>query len=233
MPVEQVKFAELHLVFGPYAYRENVPGVTDFEYDDESETQRVGANSFGARGPIAITDFYQGVQGRFNVVGSDGEAIVLAIANGEDPAQFSVDNPLRRYYFFIAATAYDEDGITPTWCHVIWEAKLNGPPLRIGPDARQYQFQAKRSKRIKGRRVRIQVYSGAATPVTSLPFAATPQQDDEGNFALVLLRQTQGSKVVRLLRKGVDYTETSTAITLTQGLAANERALVIYAATPS
>lgn len=233
MPIEQPKVAELHLIFGPYAHASKVPGVTAFPYTDEAEVTRRGANNFGNAGPLEITEQYQGVAGSFTIEGSEGEDIVQAIVSGVDPATFTVDNPKKRFPFYIISNAYEEDGVTPLRGHFINFAKLAGTPAQVGPDARTYNFQAKSSKRSKGKKIVYEVFNGNATPVTALTLGNQALQDDDGNYALLVLRQTQNTKTVKILKKTTDYTETSSAITLKSGLTASERGVVIYIANPT
>lgn len=126
MPIEQSKVAEFSLIFGPFAMKEKVPGVTAFTYTDEAEVTRRGANNFGNQGPLEITDMYQGVSGSFTIEGSEGEDIVQAIISGTDPTTFVVDDPKVRFPFYIVSNAYEEDGITPIRGHFINYAKLAG-----------------------------------------------------------------------------------------------------------
>lgn len=233
MPIEQPKVAELHLIFGPYAYYDKVPGVTGFTYTDEAEVTRRGAGNFGNNGPLEITESYQGVAGSFTIEGSEGEDIVQAIISGVDPSTFTVDNPKKRFPFYIIGNAYEEDGTTPLRGHFINFAKIAGTPAQIGPDARTYNFQGKTSKRSKGRKMAYQVFNGNATPVTVLTLTNAALQDDDSNYALLVLRQTQGTKTVKILKKTTDYTETSSAITLISGLTATEKAIVVYIANPT
>ncbi|MHB1418481.1 MAG: hypothetical protein ACYCX4_02675 [Bacillota bacterium] len=232
MTIEQAKVSELALIFGPYAYQEDVSGVTAFQYTDESETTRRGANNFGNTGPLNITDSYQGVNGSFTLEGADGEDQLQAIISGTPLASFVLDNPKRRYPFYIVSNAYEEDGSTPVRGHFIDYAKLAGTPAQVGPDARTYNFQAKASKRARAKKVVIKVFDGNAVPVTALSLAEEAYADGDGNMALLVLRQTTGTKTVTRLVKTTDYTEATvanvTTVTLVSGLAATEKALVVY-----
>jgi hypothetical protein len=228
MAIEQAKVSELHLIFGPYASCLNIPGVTALNYTDEMEVTRRGANNFGNIGPIAITDGYQGINGSFTIEGAEGEDQLQAIVNGTPLADFKVDNPQKRYPFYIVSNAYEEDGITPIRGHFVNYAKLSGMPSQVGPDARTYNFQAKKSKRSRGKKIMAEVFNGAVSPVTVLTLGGTALQDDENNYALLVLRQTENTKTVTVLKKTTHYTETASAITLLSGLVATEKALVIY-----
>lgn len=228
--IEQAKVAELHLIFGPYAAYSDVPGVTDFKYNDEANVTRRGQDNFGNQGPLAITDSYQGVSGSFSLEGSAAEDILQAIISGTPPASFAVDNPKKRYPFYIISNAYEEDDVTPLRGHFINYAKLSGTPAMVGPDARTYNFQAKSSKRAKGKKILYQVFDGNATPVTVLTLSSSALADDDGNYALLVLRQTESTKTVSILQKTTHYTEAAGAITLLSGLTATEKALVIFIA---
>ncbi|MFO7172055.1 MAG: hypothetical protein DIU70_003670 [Bacillota bacterium] len=227
--IEEVKNAEVTLIFGPFAVAEKVPGVTAFQHTPEHQVQRRGASNFGGRGPVAITSDYQGESGSITIEGIEGDRMLAAILSGEDPAQFVVEDPRRRFPIYIISNSYDDDGVTPLVGHYVHYCKFENQPRPVGPDARSYNFQGLWSKVFHGKKVVYEVFDGAATPVTALNLSQTAFQDPEDQtVALAVLRQTQNTKSVKVLKKGTDYTETESTITLTQGLAENERALVIY-----
>lgn len=227
--IEDVANAELHLIFGPYAVQQKVPGVTGFQHTPEQTVTRRGANNFGNTGPVAITDNYQGETGSITVEGTEAERIIAALLGGVDPATLAfTDDPKVRFPLFIVSNAYDDDNTTPVKGSFVHYAKFENTPRPVGPDARSYNFQAMRSKDVFGKAIAIQVFDGNAVPVTALTLASQAMADNDNSFALLVLRQTQGTKTVTVLKKTTDYTETNSVITLLSGLTATEKALVVY-----
>lgn len=228
--IEQVSKAELHAIFGPYAYSEKIAGVTAFSHTQEQTVTRHGANNFGGTGPVAVTHNYQGESGSITIEGTQGDSILAALVSGVDPATFVVDNPKNRFPLYFVSNSYDEDGATPIAGHIVIYAKIENTPRPVGPDARSYNFQAKSSKVFHGKKIAIDAFPGNATPVTSLVLTDAAFEDpDDSTYAQLVLRQTTGTKTVTVLTKGTDYTETASTITLTTGLTATEKAIVVYA----
>jgi hypothetical protein len=228
--VEQVANAEVHAVFGPYALQQKLAGVTAFQHTEEQTVKRLGMNNFGGTGPVAITDDYQGESGQVTIEGIDGDKALIALMNGNPPATHVVDNPKNRYPLYLVSNAYDEDGTTPLRGDFVSYAKFENTARPVGPDARSYNFQAKWAKVFHGKKIAIQVFDGNATPVTALTLTTSAYQDpDDQMIALAVLRQTQNTRTVKPLAKTTDYTETTSVITLLTGLAATEKAIVIYA----
>jgi len=63
-----------------------------------------------------------------------------------------------------------------------------------------------------------------------LTLSSTALQDPvTSNYALLVLRQaSNATKVVTVLKKTTDYTETGTVVTLVSGLVTGEKALVVF-----
>lgn len=229
MKIEQAANAELHAVMGPYVQSSSIPGVTAFQHTSEQTVTRRGQNNFGNSGPIAITDQYMGESGSLTIEGEDGEAILAALLNGVAPASFVMDDPKVRYPLYLVSNAYDEDGTTPIAGHFVKYAKFENNPRPVGPDARTHNFQALLATVFHGKKVIIDTFDGNAVPVTALTLSQTAYQNpNNSTYALVVLRQTTGTKTVSVLALTTGYTETSTAITLVSGLTATEKATVIY-----
>lgn len=226
--IEETANAELHLIFGPYALQQKVPGVTGFQHVSEQTVTRRGQNNFGNTGPVAITDSYQGETGSITLEGAEAEKILAALLSGADPATFVTDNPKTRFPLYVVSNTYDDDGVTPIKGSLVHYAKFENTPRPVGPDARSYNFQAMRAKDFFGKVVKVQVFAGNATPVTVLTLGDTALADDAGDYAQLVLRQTENTKTVTILKKTTDYTEASGAVTLLSGLTATEKALVIY-----
>lgn len=229
MPFEQPRQSKLILIAGPNAWGA-IPGVTEFGYTHESDVTRRGQGSFGANGPRGITEVYNGISGNFSEEGPEGEDAVNAIATMQDPASFVTGDMSNRYPFYIVGLAYEEDGVTPIRSHYVEYAKLGGAPKAVaGQNAMQFSFQAMSARDFAKKEIKIQTFPGNATPVTSLSLGSdTAYAYDGTNYALLVMRQSTNSKTVKVLKLGTDYTETDEAITLTTGLAATEKALVVW-----
>lgn len=229
MQIEQLANAELHIVFGPQALSQKVPGVTAFQHTAEQTVTRRGQNNMGNSGPVAITDQYQGETGSVTIEGADGDKILSALLNGVDPTTFVMDSPKTRYPLYLVSNAYDEDGVTPLAGHFVDYAKFENNPRPVGPDARSHNFQAILGKVFYGKKIIVQVFPGNAVPVTALALSDTAMADPEdGSFAMLVLKQTAGNKTVTRLKKTTDYTETSGVVTLLVGIGATEKALVVF-----
>jgi len=227
MPFEQARNAELYLIGGPFSWS-LVSGATAFGYNHEEDTQRRGAGAFGASGPLGITQTYQGVSGSFDIEGVDGEDVVNAVATRQAISGFISGDLSQKYPFYIVSNVLDEDKETVLRSHLVFGAKLAGTPKNVaGQNAKTFNFQAIRANDFRSKLIQIDEFIGNATPVTSLDFTQTPYQHD-GKYARLVLRQSENRKKVKVLQVGTDYTETETAITLTTGLGADEKALVLY-----
>ncbi|HBX22672.1 MAG TPA: hypothetical protein DEF34_03390 [Desulfotomaculum sp.] len=238
MPVRQNKNSELHVIGGPFAYGE-IPGVQAFGYDPQRTLQRRGNNTFSGDGPVAITDNFEGVTGSFDVEGVDGEKAVMAYAARQALASFVSGHPTSNMPVFIVAKNFDDDKVTPLGCDFIDTAKIGTLRRGVITGAAQFPFEALNYREVFDKEILIEEVAGAATPVTALTLGETAAalKDKDGNdyYALAVLIQTQDSAVVKRLLKAETavagyFSETSTAITLhaDDGLAATDKALVVY-----
>lgn len=115
----------------------------------------------------------------------------------------------------------------------IWGAKFDGDGEQIdsGNGARQLTGQALDAQEFEAA-IQVDRIAGNATPVTTLTPSETTMiawpSSTGDRYALAVLRQKADGSVILLDKDLGDYTETSTGITLTEGLAADEAALIAY-----
>ena len=245
--VKQNKNTQLFLIGGPYCHGE-VPGVQKFSYDPQRKLTRRGTNTFFGDGPVAITDNYEGVTGNFETDGAEGEQTVLAFASRQAVADFVSYHPSNNMPVYIVNKAFEDDGVTPLGCDFIDTAKIGSLKRGVLDGNAVFPFEALNYKEVFGKEIIIEEFPGNATPVVSL---ATDSDSDnpavqlEGRgsatyYALAVLKQESGSKIVTRLKKAQTaasgyYSEavSTGALTITlhadDGLGADEKALVIYA----
>lgn len=227
---EQNPNSHLTLIGAPYAWGE-LPGVQAFGYNQLRTVTRRGTKTFGTAGPSGITKNYEGVSGTFDVEGTDGENAVLAYASRTALASFVSYDPVAGLMpAYLVANIFDDDGETPLRSHLVYNAELGQLARGLPDNARQFSFEALKAREFAGKQIIVQEFNGNATPVTALTLSSTALQDPvTGNYALLVLRQaSSATKVVTVLKKTTDYTETGTAVTLVSGLTTNEKALVFF-----
>ena len=218
-----------------------IPGITDFGYDHELGVERKGEGQFGVNKPIDLTDSYKGIKGTFTAEGSEGEKAVLAALAGVARSSFvnAVYNKMRKAY--LVANITDDDG-SPLNAHFCDTVKIEMASKAIGGDqAHKYPFQGIWGQDFPGHKLRYFVMNGNATPVTALTFPTgeTPvawlDENKASRYALLVLRFAGATSTDKRLLYATAaaagyYSETSTAVTLAtgDGLAATDKALVVY-----
>lgn len=227
---EQTPNSHLILIGSPNTQGE-IPGVQAFGYNQLRTVTRRGTKTFGTAGPAGITKNYEGVSGSFDVEGVDGENAVLAYASRTALGSFITFDPVAGLMpAYLVANIFDNDGTTPLRSHLVSGVELGQLPRGLPDNARQFSFEALKGREFAGKQLVVQTFDGAASPVTTLTLSSTAIQDPvDSVYALLVLRQASSStKVVSVLKKTTDYTETATALTLLSGLATGEKALVVF-----
>ncbi|MBC9783548.1 hypothetical protein H1S01_03350 [Heliobacterium chlorum] len=239
MGLRQNKNSHLFMIGGPYAWGE-IPDTQAFGFDPQRKVERRGNNTFGGRGPVAITDNYEGVTGSFEVEGTRGEKTALAYANRKQPSAFINDPPHTNMPIYLVSKDFDDDGVTPLGGSVIDTAKIGNKQRGVRTGNVQFPFEALTYAEVFDKEIIIQEFDGEATAVTTLDLSDDAAPLDDGNggtfYAILVLIQAQNSKQVKRLTKGTAaaagvYTETASAITLhsSDGLGPNTKAIVVYA----
>lgn len=255
MPFEQNRNAQLTIISsagiltGTFATAADVtaamaanaiPGITDFGYDHELGVERKGKGQFGVNKPVGIIDEYGGIKGNFDVEGTDGEKAVLAAINRIARASYVNGNYNKLYELFILANVTTDDGASLA-AHFCDTCKIDGVPKKVSADAKRFSFQGIIGRDFSGKKLRYHVVNGNATPVTALnyPTGETPVSwvDETGKtrYALLVLRFNGVDSINKRLELATTaaagyYSETGTAVTLASadGLATNDKALVVY-----
>ncbi len=255
MPFEMKRNGQLHLfttpaiITGTFADSTSVtaamlanaiPGVTDFGYDHELGVERKGKGQFGANKPVGIVDEYGGIKGNFDIEGTDGEAAVLAAISRIARASFVNANYNKLYECYIMANVTADDGAALR-AHFCETCKVDNIPKKVGPDAKRFSFQGIIARDFVGKKIRYHVIPGNATPVTALTYptgetaAAWTDENSATRYALLVLRYKDSDKTVRKLELASAaatgyYAETGSAVTIAagDGLAASDKALVVY-----
>jgi hypothetical protein len=256
MGYEQARNGEFHIISSPAIvsgtfdtgantllamFANQIPGITDFGYDHENDVQRRGKGQWGKNKPTGITDEYGGIKGNFDVEAHEGEKAVLAAIHKKTVAAYVSGRYNRLQEFFILANIETDDG-APMKCHFCWNCKVDGVPKKVSGDAKRFSFQGIIATDFEEKRGKYMTKDGNATPVTSIAIPTgdtaitwTDDQDQARFTLLVLVYRTATASVKEYVEVAAtpaagQYTATGSTITLnaSDGLAANDKALVVY-----
>jgi hypothetical protein len=221
--VLSVKDSDFTIIATAELYGE-IDDVQKFGYDPKGEIKEY-PGGLGYEGTKYVAAIYKNCEGSFSVQNTAAQKKILALLQHvalNNYVGFHLKNARTCY---IVAHARDDIGqlITSSFIEAF---RISQKPTDYGDGEQQINFTAPSGMDL-AKEIAIETFNGAATPVTALTLGETAVADPLGRTVMLVLKDTATVKGAKL-ELTTDYTATTSAVTLVQGLAEGEKALVVY-----